>query len=139
LIVTNETKNYTFEIEINDFANSWYLHVSDSNCKYKIELGRRPRNNEINIDNNYLYIDSSNVIEAPNNHILFDELYSTVFFKNVKTNDLIEKDISSMAFITRIGRLYNIYDLYKEMYKDELTGNEFGLTLSSSPSSSSFK
>ena len=27
LIIHNETKNYTFEIEINDFANSWYLHL----------------------------------------------------------------------------------------------------------------
>ncbi len=31
--------NYTFEIEINDFANSWYLHVNDGNCEYKVELG----------------------------------------------------------------------------------------------------
>lgn len=139
LIITNETKNYTFEIDINDFANSWYLHVDDSNCKYKIELGRRPKNNEISIENNYVYIDSSNEIEAPNNHILFDELKHSVFFKDVKTNNIIEKDISSMSFITRIGKLYNIYDLYKEMYKDELIGNEFGLTtLSSSPSSSNF-
>lgn len=139
LIITNETKNYTFEIDINDFANSWYLHVDDSNCKYKIELGRRPKSNEISIENNYIYIDSSNEIEAPNNHILFDELKHSVFFKDVKSNNIIEKDISSMSFITRIGKLYNIYDLYKKMYKDELIGNEFGLTtLSSSPSSSNF-
>ena len=30
--------HYAFEVEINDFANSWYLHVNDANCDYKIEL-----------------------------------------------------------------------------------------------------
>lgn len=38
LIVHNDTMGYSFEVEINDFANSWYLHVSDSNCDYRIEL-----------------------------------------------------------------------------------------------------
>ena len=28
LIITNKTKNYTFEVEINDFANSWYLQMT---------------------------------------------------------------------------------------------------------------
>ena len=40
LVVYNETLNYSFEIDIDDFANSWYLTVDDSNSKYKIELGR---------------------------------------------------------------------------------------------------
>ena len=30
LIVHNDSLNYSFEVEINDFANSWYLHVNDS-------------------------------------------------------------------------------------------------------------
>ena len=42
LVVHNETKGYSFEVEINDFANCWYLNVNDSKCKYKIELGRKP-------------------------------------------------------------------------------------------------
>ena len=58
------------EIDINDFANSWYLHVNDANCEYTVELGRRPKyyNSEkhVNIQNDYLYVTSSNVIEAPN-------------------------------------------------------------------------
>ena len=41
LIITNKTKNYTFEVEINDFANSWYLHVNDADCDYQVELGRK--------------------------------------------------------------------------------------------------
>ncbi len=42
LVVHNRTLDYSFEVDINDFANSWYLHVNDSKCDYNIELGRRP-------------------------------------------------------------------------------------------------
>lgn len=41
LIITNQTMHYTFEVEINDFANSWYLHINDADCEYKVELGRK--------------------------------------------------------------------------------------------------
>ena len=41
LLIINKTMNYSYEIQINDFANSWYLHVNDANCEYQVELGRR--------------------------------------------------------------------------------------------------
>ena len=41
LKVHNITMNYYFEVEINDFANCWYLHVNDSKCQYEIELDRK--------------------------------------------------------------------------------------------------
>lgn len=41
LIIYNDTLNYQFEVKINDFANSWYLHVADSKCDYRVELGRK--------------------------------------------------------------------------------------------------
>lgn len=153
LIITNETMNYTFEVEINDFANSWYLHVNDANCKYKIELCRKFIFNSDNSDskldsslnyipyhiNDHLSITSSNEIDSPNDHILFDKLGSSVFFRNVKTNIVEEKDISSISFLQNIGKVYNIYDLYQKMYQDELKFDEFGVNLPSSSSSSSFK
>ena len=74
LIVHNLTYNYSFEVDINDFANSWYLHVKDSNCNYKVELGRRPINKYVSIPNNYLFISNSNSIQSPNDHILFELL-----------------------------------------------------------------
>ena len=130
--------NYTFEIDINDFANSWYLHVQDSRCKYKIELGRRPINSEINVPNSYVHISSSNIIETPNDHILFDELKQTAFFRDVKTNIVVEKNIFTLSHLRNIGKIYNIYDLYKKMYKDEFNCDDFGVNLSSSQSSSNF-
>ena len=139
LIVTNKTMNYTFEVEINDFANSWYLHVNDADCDYSIELGRRPVYPSSGIDN-YVHISTSNDMEMPNNHILFDKLGKSIFFKNVKNNFVEEKDISSISFIKNLGRVYHIYELYKEMYKDEinieeLNNEDIKLNLSSSSSS----
>ena len=75
LIVHNDTLNYTFEVEINDFANSWYLHVNDSKSDYRIELGRRPISSNNTIKNDYIYVSESNEIESPNDHILFDGLF----------------------------------------------------------------
>ena len=131
LIIHNETLNYSFEVDINDFANSWYLHVNDSKADYKIELGRRYfDNSNNNISNNYVYVTSSNEIESPNDHILFDKSQNMFYFRNVKTNVETKKDVSSLSFIKNMGKIYNIYDLYKKIYKEE---NPF------SSSSSQFK
>lgn len=119
LIVHNKTMNYSFEIEINDFANSWYFTVSDSKCDYEIELGRRAKPMQIQLPNNYLYITSSNTIEAPNDHILFEKKQENVFFRNVKTNERISRSVASFDFMRYVGRIYNIYDLYKKIYKNE--------------------
>lgn len=149
LIITNKTKNYTFEVEINDFANSWYLHVNDADCDYQVELGRKFIENSVAsaeettsyYANDYLPITSSNDIEMPNNHILFDKLGKSIFFRNTKTNIVTKKDISSISFMQNMGKVYNIYDLYKEIYKDEFAGDNI-LELdfpSSNSSSNTFK
>ena len=119
LIIHNDTMNYSFEVDINDFANSWYLKVNDSKCDYRIELGRRPNIDNNQINTNYIYISSSNKIESPNNHILFDKNQKMVYFRNVKTNQEIAKDATQFSFIQNMGKVYNIYDLYKKIYADE--------------------
>ena len=136
----NNTLGYSFEIEINDFANSWYLHIADSKCDYKIELGRRPilKTEKLNID--YVYITTSNEIEAPNNRILFDKNQKMVYFKNVKTGNMTSKSITSSAFIKSMSNIYNIYDLYKKLYGNENIEEFYDLTNPSSGSlSSKFK
>jgi len=119
LIIKNTTMNYSFEVDINDFANSWYLNINDSDCKYSIELGRRPREYNSNINTDYIYVSSSNNIEAPNDRILFNDEQGMVYFRNVKTNFVTAKQLTSLSFISNIGRIYNIYDLYKKIYADE--------------------
>lgn len=118
LIVHNKTKNYSFEVDINDFANSWYLRLVDSNCDYQIELGRRPINEYVHISNNYLYITNSNEIESPNDHILFDKLSHFVYFKNVKTNETIKKH-TNLTLLSKIGKISSVQEFYKKLYPDE--------------------
>ena len=139
LIVYNETLNYSFEIEIDDFANSWYLSVNDSNCKYKIELGRRPipinysyipkydieKNGPLSpIVTPYIYISSSNELISPNDKILFNNTRK-IRFRNVKTNNIIEKDITEFPNIYIQNKFINIFEIYKQLYKEEIFNNSY--------------
>lgn len=133
LIIHNQTMNYSFEIEINDFANSWYLHINDANCKYDIELGRRPFAHTSHIEEPYIYVSSSNHLDVPNDHILFEKFEPEVTFKNTKTGTTSTKNFGSLAKYKNMQQIYNIYDLYKQIYKDEIF-NEI-LTDNSNPSS----
>ena len=117
LKIHNNTLNYTFEVDINDFANSWYLHVSDSKSDYKIELGRRP-------------INFNHEIENTNDHILFNTSQKMVYFRNVKTNQEFSKNMSTLSFMRNMGKIYDIYDLYNKLYK-----NEDNIDILSNPSS----
>lgn len=132
LIIYNDTLNYSFEVEINDFANSWYLHVSDSKCDYRVELGRRPITKTEKLKDDYIYVSTSNEIESPNDKILFDRNQKMVYFRNVKTGTQTGKSITSLTFMRNIGKIYDIYDLYKEIYKTE---NVEGIYDASNPSS----
>ena len=118
LIIHNVTMNYTFEIEINDFANCWYFNINDEKCEYVVELGRRPKSIDISIPNNYLHVTSSNKIESPNGHVLFEKAQKTLYYRDVKTNKTYSKDVANLEFIKYFGKIYNLSSLYKEIYKD---------------------
>lgn len=137
LIVHNDTLNYSFEVEINDFANSWYLHVADSRCDYRIELGRRPIIKKDKLEHtDYIYVTTSNELEAPNDRILFNKEQKMVYFRNVKTGATQEKQFASLSFMRNMGKIYNIYDLYKTIYKNENVEDIYDLTNPSSHPSS---
>ena len=149
LIVHNDTLNYSFEVEINDFANSWYLHVNDSKSDYRIELARRPIdyykfnedvrsiNDTVSNDINYIKITTSNEMESPNDRILFNPNEKMIYYRNVKTNEAIAKPITSLSFMQNIGKIYNIYELYKELYNDENVEDIYDLKNPSSGNPSS--
>lgn len=137
LIVHNKTLNYSQEIEINDFANSWYIHLSDSRSEYYVELGRRfkdyaKRNPElppIEDVNSIIPVTSSNNLVMPNDHVLLDEVKPRVKYRNVKTNEETYKDTHH---ILANNKLIDFYSLYKEIYQVENLSNIFSL---SNPSS----
>ena len=116
LLVKNNTKNYSFEIQINDFANSWYFDVPDSKCEYSVELFRK---------NNYTHmstpIQTSNELEVPNNHILFEQARNEIFFKNVKTNYVTSKSIVNLHFIKYAGkaRPVTLNAFYNKFYNEK--------------------
>ena len=122
LIVYNDSLNYSFEVDIDDFANSWYLHIDDANCEYHVELGRKPISRVHQYSQPvyipyYIYITSSNEMISPNNKILFD-FNKTIKFKNIKTGQNIDKDINQFKFKTNYG-IFSIQDLYKFLYPNE--------------------
>lgn len=122
LVVHNLTLNKTTEIEINDFANCWYLNTDDPDCNYDIELVRKfiePNSKlaESNFEDNYLFIAKSNDLHSPNDHILFEKIKESVIFKDVNSGTIISRSIKSFDF------LKNIYQFYKDMYDEEILNN----------------
>lgn len=143
LLVHNENKNYTSEVAINDFANSWYLDISDPRDKYTIQLGRKFKNhvkpqisseipeNEIALNNDYLFIAMSNQLEVPNDHILFEEFKPYVTYRNVKTKQEEVKNLTSSIYKNELKALY------QEFYHDEIDGETFDMLNPSSMGTSS--
>lgn len=119
LIVHNLTLNKTSEVEINDFANCWYLNTEDADCKYDIELARKFINaqNTSILENQYLTIAKSNSLHSPNDHIAFEKLGNFIKFKDTSTGETIIKSIKSFGF------LKDLYDFYIDMYNDEILKN----------------
>ena len=141
LLVHNEDLNYTFEVPINDFANSWYLDINDPRTNYVVQLGRKfkssdqmkninynaVRQENINLQNDFIYITDSNKLESPNDHILFELLSDKIRYRNVKTGREFTKDLKSLS-----KELINSYpnevinELYTKLYEDEITREDFG-------------
>lgn len=132
LRVKNETNNYSFDVDVDDFANGWYLEVEDSKCDYSIELLRKQRPYTEKVIEYPIYITSSNKIETPNDRILFNTNYTSVSFKDIKTSGVSLKNMANNSSIKNIGKVYNIYDLYKKIYKNEDVDDVFDLTNPSS-------
>lgn len=132
LLVHNNTLNYTEEIEINDFANSWYISIPDSRCEYSVTLARRfkeyaKRNPDMKHKediNSAVFVVSSNNLIMPNDHVLLDELKPNIKYRNVKTN---EENYKSISHILKDNNLLDFYNLYQKIYQVEDLSNVFSL------------
>ena len=156
LLVHNEELNYTFEVPINDFANSWYLDIKDPKTKYVVQLGRKFREvqkeqidynivkeEKINLQNDFIYITDSNKLETPNDRILFEKVPEKIIYRNVKTGEIVEKEVKQV--LRKLSKTYNnpqveeLYrGLYKEFYGEEILIEEMDISNPSSGGSSSF-
>ena len=141
LLVHNEELNYTFEVPINDFANSWYLDIKDSKKNYVVQLGRKFKNIEqvkvvdtevleeekINLQNDFVYITDSNKLEIPNDHILFEHFSNKVMYRNVKNGNEYEEELKSL--VNDSNKTYPaeiVHELYTKLYSEEIAKEEFG-------------
>lgn len=150
LLLYNEDKQYVREIPINDFANSWYINIDDPKTKYIIQLGRKfvQEPNQVNIsrayeeniimNSDYLPFADSNMMEAPNDHVLLESIPDFILFRNVKTNEEVLKDIRDLKDV--FGNNYDVEEFYRNHYQDELSDGRFDMANPSSKlSSSTFK
>ncbi len=139
LIVHNKTLNYTQEVEINDFANSWYISISDPRSEYSVELCRRfkdyaKRNPSATHKEDFdklLYVSTSNNLVMPNDRVLLDEVKPLIKYRNVKTNEESYKSIINILKNNNYN-LLDFYNLYKNIYQVEDLNSLFTL---SNPSS----
>ncbi len=135
LLLYNTDNHTTTEIPINDFANSWYIDVKNPKTKYTIQLGRKFKQpptmvnleklqqEHIILRTDYLPIADSNVMEVPNDHILFEKQNQWITFRNVKTQTETVKEIKT--FSKEFGKTYHIKAFYKEMYQEEIFEDVF--------------
>lgn len=138
LLIHNEEMNYTFEVPINDFANSWYLDIKDPKTKYVVQLGRKFRNVEetkintelvaeekINLQNDFVYITDSNKLEAPNDRVLFENIKEQVTYRNIKNGYQFNKEFKDIVSkLEKTCEEPDIKEMYKELYGDEFDREE---------------
>ena len=76
----------------------------------------------------------------PNDRILFDNIQTKVIYRNVKSGKETTMEISNLEFAKNMGNVYSIYDIYKEIYKNEMNSDDLiNLLNPSSMSSSVFR
>lgn len=80
LEVSNLDNGKKFEIDVNPFAKSWFIHIYEPNCKYTVKLCRTINNEKVDIA-------TSNSLMVPTNAPHFPP-DTTFTFVNNKTNDV---------------------------------------------------
>jgi Uncharacterized protein conserved in bacteria len=92
LKITNITKNDYFYVRINEFSNSWYLNVPDSNSIYVVEIGRKIS------DNFFISILNSNSTITPNDSLSYDTTACFVNYTDLRDGKLSLEDAKKYDF-----------------------------------------
>ena len=103
-----------------------------------LSINGEKNDNSFSVDNlnnqNEISFDIKVDYNTDNNPATFTTSY--LDDKNTKTNKKIGKDVS-ISFIKNMGKVYNIYDLYKEFYNKENIDELYDLSNPSSNNLSS--
>lgn len=49
LKIKNVTMNYSYDLPVDPFTNNYYIEVKDPDCEYQVELGRKRKDEFVNI------------------------------------------------------------------------------------------
>lgn len=140
LRITNINNGYSFDVDVDDFANGWYVPITDVKCTYSVSLLRKQRPFCNKIVEHEIYVTTSNKIEAPNDHILFEKSSPNVLYKNIKNNNITTKTLPTSIYKKSRKTIYGLYEYYKEIYQNEDIDEIFDLNNpSSSNPTSTFK
>ena len=96
---------------------------------------KKVQEHNIILRTDYLPFADSNTLEAPNDHVLLEELPRFIIFRNVKTGEEVAKDLRKFKDI--FGKQYKVKEFYNEHYKDEISEGMFDMANPSSKLSSS--
>ena len=126
LVLTDLKNNKTYEIQIDDFTNNWYIHVNESHLQYQITLARKFKEVTPQLPlplpiQNYISIVKSNVLETPNDHILFFKPNEKLEFKNILTNRITSKRITN----NDNKQIKAIYKNYNELLNNKTAEFDF--------------
>lgn len=126
LVLTDLKNNKTYEIQIDDFTNNWYIHVNESHLQYQITLARKFKEIKPQLPlplpiQNYISIVKSNVLETPNDHILFFKPNEKLEFKNILTNRITSKRITN----NDNKQIKAIYKNYNELLNNKTAEFDF--------------
>ncbi len=111
LRIINESNGNSFDINVDPFAKSWYVNISEPNCKYRAEIFRK-------INNEYKFIAGSNVLTIPTDKPCFNQ---DSYFRFV---DNTTGEVKYIENINHAIKSINSIESYNEIIELELEENE---------------
>lgn len=130
LIVHNDTMNYSFEVIINDFANSWYLRVNDSKCHYRVELGRKLINHfDVNKQEEITVNNTENITEENKAEIIKERINHLKNIREKFKNDYLFVSSSNAIELPNDHILFKTNENNTIKYRNIKTKQETSVSL----------
>lgn len=130
LIIHNDTMNYSFEVIINDFANSWYLRVNDSKCHYRVELGRKLINHfDVNKQEEITVNNTENITEENKAEIIKERINHLKNIREKFKNDYLFVSSSNAIELPNDHILFKTNENNTIKYRNIKTKQETSVSL----------